>query len=66
MERKLDEVEKWKIILIEEYHTYCVGYQKILVHNAGADYNQSPKEIIAERTKDLDTQEHPSKYYEIL
>lgn len=35
----------------------------MLVHNA--DYNQSPKEIIAERKKDLDTQEHPSKYKQI-
>ena len=35
----------------------------VLVHNA--DYNQSTKEIIAERTKNLDTQEHPAKYKQI-
>ena len=35
----------------------------MLVHNA--DYNQTPKEIMAERTKGLDTREHPSKYKQI-
>ena len=29
------------------------------MHNA--DYNQSSKDIISERTKDLDKQEHPTK-----
>ena len=48
---------------VDEYHTYFVGDTSVLVHNA--DYNQSPKEIMAERTKDLDTQEHPSKYKQI-
>lgn len=48
---------------VDKWHTYFVGSTSILVHNA--DYNQSPKEIMAERTKDLDTQEHPSKYKQI-
>ena len=48
---------------VDEYHTYFVGDTSVLVHNV--DYNQSPKEIMAERTKDLDTQEHPSKYKQI-
>jgi hypothetical protein len=48
---------------VDKFHTYFVGGTSVLVHNA--DYNQSPKEIMAERTKDLDTQEHPSKYKQI-
>jgi hypothetical protein len=48
---------------VEDYHTYFVGSIPVLVHNA--DYNQSPKEIISERTKELDTREHPSKYKQI-
>ena len=48
---------------VEGFHTYHVGCFYVLVHNA--DYNQSPKEIMAERTKDLDTREHPSKYKQI-
>ena len=48
---------------VDKFHTYFVGDTSVLVHNA--DYNQSPKEIMAERTKDLDTQEHPSKYKQI-
>ena len=48
---------------VEGFHTYHVGCFYVLVHNA--DYNQSPKEIMAERTKGLDTREHPSKYKQI-
>lgn len=48
---------------VEDFHTYHVGCFYVLVHNA--DYNQSPKEIMAERTKGLDTREHPSKYKQI-
>ena len=48
---------------VEGFHTYHVGCFYVLVHNA--DYNQSPKEIMAEHTKGLDTREHPSKYKQI-
>ncbi len=48
---------------VEDYHTYHVGCFYVLVHNA--DYNQSPKEIMAERTKGLDTREHSYKYKQI-
>ena len=48
---------------VDEFHTYFVGSMPVLVHNA--DYNQSTKEIMAERTKDLDTQEYPTKYKQI-
>ena len=48
---------------VEDFHTYHVCCFYVLVHNA--DYNQSPKEIMAERTKGLDTREHPSKYKQI-
>ena len=48
---------------VEGFHTYHVCTLGVLVHNA--DYNQSPKEIMAERTKGLDTREHPSKYKQI-
>ena len=48
---------------VEDYHTYYVGDCNVLVHNA--DYNQAPKEIIGERSKDLDTREHPSKQKQI-
>ena len=48
---------------VDKCHTYFVGSVPVLVHNA--DYNQSPKEIMADRTKDLDTQEHPSKHKQI-
>ena len=48
---------------VEDFHTYHVGCFYVLVHNA--DYNQTPKEIMAERTKGLDTREHPSKYKQI-
>ena len=48
---------------VEDFHTYHVGCFYVLVHNA--DYNQSPKEIMAERTKGLDTREHSSKYKQI-
>ena len=48
---------------VDGFHTYFVGSMSVLVHNA--DYNQSTKEIIAERTKNLDTQEHPAKYKQI-
>ena len=48
---------------VEGFHTYHVGCFYVLVHNA--DYNQSPKERMAERTKGLDTREHPSKYKQI-
>ena len=48
---------------VEDFHTYHVGCFYVLVHNA--DYNQSPKEIMAEHTKGLDTREHPSKYKQI-
>ena len=48
---------------VEGFHTYHVGCFYVLVHNA--DYNQSPKEIMAERTKGLDIREHPSKYKQI-
>ena len=48
---------------VEDFHTYYVGRLGVLVHNA--DYNQSPKEIMAERTKGLDTREHSSKYKQI-
>ena len=48
---------------VEGFHTYHVGCFYVLVHNA--DYNQSPKEIMADRTKGLDTREHPSKYKQI-
>ena len=48
---------------VEDFHTYYVGCFYVLVHNA--DYNQSPKEIMAEHTKGLDTREHPSKYKQI-
>ena len=48
---------------VEGFHTYHVGCFYVLVHNA--DYNQLPKEIMAERTKGLDTREHPSKYKQI-
>lgn len=47
----------------EDFHTYHVGCFYVLVHNA--DYNQSPNEIMAERTKGLDTREHSSKYKQI-
>ena len=48
---------------VEDFYTYHVGCFYVLVHNA--DYNQSPKEIMAERTKGLDTREHSSKYKQI-
>ena len=48
---------------VEGFHTYHVGCFYVLVHNA--DYNQSPKEIMAERTKGLDTREHSYKYKQI-
>ena len=48
---------------VEDYHTYHVSGFGVLVHNV--DYNQSPKEIMAERTKGLDTREHSSKYKQI-
>jgi hypothetical protein len=48
---------------VEDFHTYYVGENSILVHNA--DYNQAPKDIIGERSKDLDTREHPSKQKQI-
>ena len=48
---------------VEDFHTYHVGCFYVLVHNA--DDNQSPKEIMAERTKGVDTREHPSKYKQI-
>lgn len=48
---------------VEDFYTYHVGCFYVLVHNA--DYNQSPKEIMAERTKGLDTREHSSKYKKI-
>ena len=54
-----DESEKVYNFKVEDYHTYFVGENRILVHNA--DYNQSSKDIISERTKDLDKQEHPTK-----
>ena len=48
---------------VEDFHTYHVSGFGVLVHNA--DYNQSPKEIMAERTKGLDTREHSYKYKQI-
>ena len=58
-----DEPTKVYNFQVEDFHTYHVGCFYVLVHNA--DYNQSPKEIMAERTKGLDTREHPSKYKQI-
>lgn len=44
---------------VEDDHTYFVSDFEILVHNA--DYNQSPEQIIAERTQGYDLEEHPVK-----
>lgn len=44
---------------VEDDHTYFVSDFEILVHNA--DYNQSPEQIIAERTQGYDLEEHPIK-----
>ena len=48
---------------VVDFHTYHVSKFGVLVHNA--DYNQSPKEVISERTKELDKQEHPTKNKQI-
>ena len=48
---------------VEEDHTYFVSDFEILVHNA--DYNQSPENIIKERTEGMDLKEHPSKYKQL-
>lgn len=58
-----NQTKKVYNLRVDKCHSYFVGSIAVLVHNA--DYNQTPKEIMDERTKDLDTQEHPSKYKQI-